>query len=141
MRPRVVLDTNVVLDLLLFADPACAALHGKLSCGHLDWIATPSMRAELVRIARPELCARWRARPEQVIATFDRRCRLVLEPERSGAASNRCTDPTDQVFIDLALAAHARWLLSRDHAILKVGRRLGRTASMPRICTPQAWQP
>jgi predicted nucleic acid-binding protein len=35
----------------------------------------------------------------------------------------RCTDPDDQVFIDLALACKARWLLSKDRALLKLARR------------------
>ena len=139
MTPVVVLDTNVVLDLLLFADPRCAALDEQLSQGHLDWIATPSMRAELVRIARLELCQRWGVRPAHVLSAFDRRCRLVDEPLRSIAASSRCSDPADQIFIDLALAAQACWLFSRDHAVLKVGRRLARMPGVPRICPPDAW--
>ncbi|MBX3622048.1 MAG: PIN domain-containing protein [Rhizobacter sp.] len=34
----------------------------------------------------------------------------------------RCTDPDDQKFIDLAVA-NARWLVSRDRAVLKLARR------------------
>ncbi|WP_420891031.1 PIN domain-containing protein, partial [Melaminivora alkalimesophila] len=45
-RP-VVLDNNIVLDLLLFADPAAAALRGLLAAGRLRWIATQAMRDEL----------------------------------------------------------------------------------------------
>ena len=40
----------------------------------------------------------------------------------------RCSDPDDQKFIDLALHAGARWLLSHDKAVLRLAapaRRLG----------------
>ena len=52
-------------------------------------------------------------------------------------ATDRCTDPDDQKFIDLALSLPGATLLSRDRAVLKLARRarpLGMT-----IVTPQAW--
>ena len=45
-----VLDTNIVLDLLVFADPATAPLPGLMASGRLRWIATAGMRAELARV-------------------------------------------------------------------------------------------
>ena len=35
----------------------------------------------------------------------------------------RCTDPDDQKFLDLALHAHAKWLVSRDKALLRLARK------------------
>jgi len=40
-------------------------------------------------------------------------------------------------FIDLALAHKARWLLSRDRAVLKLGRRT-RPLGLE-VLTPDAW--
>ena len=34
-----------------------------------------------------------------------------------------CRDPDDQKFIDLALSGGARWLVSRDKAVLALARR------------------
>ena len=34
-----------------------------------------------------------------------------------------CSDPDDQVFIDAALAHGARWLATRDRALLKLRRK------------------
>ena len=34
----------------------------------------------------------------------------------------QCRDPDDQMFIDLALAQRARWLLTRDRALLALAR-------------------
>ena len=45
--PTVVLDTNIVLDLFIFADPATPALRAALEAKSLRWIATQVMRDEL----------------------------------------------------------------------------------------------
>ena len=39
-------------------------------------------------------------------------------PPPAAAPSLRCRDPDDQKFIDLAVAAGARWLFTRDRALL-----------------------
>ena len=49
----------------------------------------------------------------------------------------RCADPDDQPFIDLALAAGANWLLTRDKALLALAR-----PSLARglvVTTPRRW--
>ncbi|HRB11148.1 MAG TPA: PIN domain-containing protein, partial [Ottowia sp.] len=46
----VVLDTNIVLDLFLFADPAVAALRTLLQARRLNWVAAQPMRDELERV-------------------------------------------------------------------------------------------
>ena len=120
----VVLDTNVVLDLLLFADPSTEALQTALAGGPWCWLATLPMRGELARVlgypalaapmARRGLCA------DRVLARFDR-CSM-LQPVASAAAV-RCSDPADQCFVDLAVA-HRALLLSKDKAVLRLRRRL-----------------
>jgi len=53
-RP-VVLDTNVILDLLVFADPCCEELGLSLACHPLRWHATQAMRDEFEAVlARPK---------------------------------------------------------------------------------------
>ena len=41
-----VLDTNAVLDWLVFADPRIAALAAAIKGRRIDWFATAGMRAE-----------------------------------------------------------------------------------------------
>ena len=56
----------------------------------------------------------------------------------AGAATRlRCTDADDQKFIDLALGYGARWLLSRDRAVLKLARRAQPLGLA--VMTPDAW--
>ncbi len=52
--PRLVIDTNIWLDLLVFHDPRVQALQDGLASGHYRAIGTHAMRAELaVVLARP----------------------------------------------------------------------------------------
>jgi predicted nucleic acid-binding protein len=121
----IVIDTNIALDLLVFADPCWAALHAGLAAGGLRWIATPAMRVELARVLGYPLIARRLLRdaraPEAVLAAFDAAARTVeAVPPRAPFV---CKDADDQMFIDLAVAHRAR-LLSKDRAVLSMRKRL-----------------
>lgn len=121
----VVIDTNIALDLLVFEDPAWAPLVDDLARGALRWLATPAMRSELERVLGYPLIARRMARRELtipvVLADFDARVHLVTEvPARAPCV---CSDPDDQVFIDLSVAYGAQ-LLSKDKAVLSMKKRL-----------------
>lgn len=123
-RAPVVLDTNIVLDLLLFADPSTATLQQALAGGQCTWLATAAMRAELLRVLDyPTLAAPLAARglrADAVLARFDRASTLQPVPP---ACPVRCSDPDDQGFVDLAVA-HRALLLSKDKAVLRLRRRL-----------------
>ena len=121
---KIVIDTNVVLDLLLFSDPATPPLQAALAAGELQWIATPVMREELARVlAYPHIVSRlayYQRSAADVLGVFDRQAQLVdIAPK----APMNCKDPDDQKFIDLAVAYGAR-LLSKDRAVLKLKKRL-----------------
>jgi len=133
---RVVLDTNVVLDLLVFDDPATTALKSALTLQVVDWVATPAMREELHRVLDyPRIASRLRATGRataDVLARFDHQADLVPAARRSQL---RCSDPDDQIFVDLAMA-HQAWLLSKDDAVRRLGKRLG--AAGVRLTAPGA---
>lgn len=120
----VVVDTNVVLDLLVFDDPGARALGQALATGTLCWLATPVMREELQRVlAYPAIRKRPRATPlddAQVLARYDA---LSQRADPPAPCAVRCADRDDQGFIDLA-AAHRAMLLSKDKAVLRLRRRL-----------------
>ncbi len=124
--PIVVLDTNVVLDWLVFRNPECTALGAAIVAGDLRWIATQAMRDEIAHVlARGHLDA-WEPDLASLRAHWDRHCTELPTPKPVGPPGRlRCSDPDDQKFIDLAVACSARWLLTRDRAVLKLARRLG----------------
>ncbi len=122
-RP-LVLDTNIVLDLWVFADEAAQPLRGALLRGEFSWWATSAMRDELARVLHyPQIAPHLtlhKLQPPQVLEHFDRHAFLVEPPSR---APLRCGDPDDQKFIDLAVARQAL-LLSKDRAVLSMKKRL-----------------
>ncbi len=124
----VVLDTNVVLDLLLFADPSTLTLRAALGSRQVAWLATGAMRDELQRVlAYPALqlpMVRRGLQVAQVLARFDDACQMQSV---APACAIRCSDRDDQPFIDLAVA-HRAWLLSKDKAVLRLHRRLAQCA-------------
>ena len=121
---RLVLDTNIVLDLLVFGDPRVQPLKEGLAAGALHWLATAAMREELARVlAYPKLAARvafHRGDAQAVLVDFDRHARLHDAPPKAPVT---CGDPDDQKFIDLAVA-HRCTLLSKDFEVLRMRKRL-----------------
>lgn len=118
----VVLDTNVVLDWLVFRDPATAALEGALIGGRLRWLATPAMEDELMHVLRRGTLDAWAPDLAHVSAQW-RRWAVMLPAQPVAAIGLRCTDADDQKFIDLAVQVRATALLSKDRAVLRLARR------------------
>lgn len=130
---RVVLDTNAVLDWLVFRDPRSAGFATAITQGRLVWLASARMRWEFeVVVARPEL-ARWQPDVAAAAAFWDRHADIVEHEPPSGPL--RCRDPEDQVFIDLALHGRCGWLITRDRALLALRRAaLGRGLCIATPC-------
>jgi len=120
----VVLDTNIVLDVFVFADADARPVRAALEAGALDWIATAPMRDELARVlAYPQIAPRlafYALGAGDVLDAFDRHARLTPV---AGKARLTCKDPDDQKFIDLAVAGRAL-LLSKDRHVLSMAKRL-----------------
>jgi putative PIN family toxin of toxin-antitoxin system len=125
---HLVLDTNIVLDTLVFRDPRTHALHAALFCEPLKpdllWQATAPMREELARVlAYPHIAVRLAfhgLQAAQVLSQFDARAHIVPVAPKAPAT---CKDPDDQKFIDLAVS-HSASLLSKDKAVLCMRKRL-----------------
>jgi putative PIN family toxin of toxin-antitoxin system len=119
-----VIDTNIVLDLWLFEDPATVPLRAALQSGRISHLATDSMRDELERVLTyPHIVKRMARSNIQAQDILDRFDQHHLPAEPSVKAPCTCKDPDDQKFIDLAVA-HAVPLLSKDAAILCMKKRL-----------------
>jgi putative PIN family toxin of toxin-antitoxin system len=144
--PRIVLDTNVCLDLFLFRDPSCARLLAALQAGTVQAVTRDDCREEWQRVLHyPQLPIEEPMR-SGLCAAYDALLQ-PLPPAATGAPDApdeaclpRCADPDDQKFLQLALAARASWLLSKDKELLKLDRRT-RRAGLFAILLPQDWLP
>ena len=138
--PSIVLDTNAVLDWLVFRNPELALIAGAIRAGQVRWIATPWMREELEHVLGRGHLDRWQPDRDQIRARWRLHCVELPTPPVSGPPGRlRCTDPDDQPFIDLARATGARWLISRDRAVLKLARRLREHGVA--VIPPGQWRP
>ena len=122
----VVIDTNVVMDMWVYQDPATPPLLKALQAGAVQWLATPPMREELLRVLDYPHIAKRRGLAElsadAVLAHFDRWANIqAIAPK----APYVCKDEDDQKFIDLAVA-HQALLLSKDKQVLRLTNRLAR---------------
>jgi len=125
---HLVLDTNIVLDMLVFRDPRTDALHAAMFdepvMPDLLWLATAPMREELARVLDyPYIAVRVAfhgLQAAQLLSQFDARARIVPVARKAPAT---CKDPDDQKFIDLAVS-HGATLLSKDKAVLCMRKRL-----------------
>lgn len=136
--PWLVADTQVVLDWLVFRDASARPLLQEVLQGQLRWLATPAMRAELAHMLCHPTLAHWGHQPGHALTLFD--CHAILHSDPLAAANPplRCSDPDDQIFIDAALLYRARWLVTRDRALLKLRRKaLGHGL---RIMRPAEWR-
>ena len=119
-----VVDTNVVLDLLVFDDPLSIHLREALHQKRITWVATQAMRDELARVLNyPQILPRlayYQRNTAEVLAQYEAQVRYLPTPPK---APVRCTDEDDQKFIDLAVAQRAT-LLSKDRAVLACTKRL-----------------
>ena len=136
-RPAIVVDTQVVMDWLIFNDPRVQLLARALTSGSLRWLVAPAMRDEIRHVLGRGVAARYAPDLPLIEAHFDAHSEAVPAAEPSPRLV--CRDPDDQKFIDLALASGARWLVSRDKALLSLARR-----ARPRgllILKPELWTP
>jgi putative PIN family toxin of toxin-antitoxin system len=120
-----VLDTNVVLDCLHFADPAAQPILQALQAGRIECRTTAAMLEELRRVLAYPALGLEPAPQADVCVRYRRLARCVEAP--AALPLPRCRDADDQKFLDLAAAEGAAVLVSKDRALLglKGRRRLG----------------
>jgi len=134
--PRVVLDTNVVLSALLFEHGRLAPLRRAWLAQQIEPLASRDTIAELIgALAYPKFRLAAEHRTE-LLGDYLPYCRTVEVPAVVKAAP-ACADPADQMFLHLAFASRARWLVTGDRGLLRLATR-----PADRIVTPRdflAW--
>jgi uncharacterized protein len=137
---RLVLDTNAWLDLLHFEDPRCARLLRALESGRALALVDTPCAAEWRRVLAYQALGLDTIRRGELLRRFDALARPLDRPCRPQPwpALPRCRDREDQIFLTLACAADAAWLLSRDAELLALDRRCARRGLF-RIVPPEAF--
>ena len=130
---RLVLDTNVWLDLLVFNDPGVRAIRAAVDEGRAEIFIDAACEAELERVLAYDF-GRHRI-PPAALAQCRGLCKRfgTVLSEADRARLPRCTDADDQKFIEAAAAAGAHILVTKDLALLGM-RRLPFRVLAPDAC-------
>ena len=139
--PHLVLDTNVVMDLFHFAAPPLAPLMAAIESGTVVCLANDRTLAELARVTGyPQFRLDDHGRQQLFDAYCSRVTRVGYAIPQGAPKLPQCRDPDDQMFLELALAAHADMLISRDNLVLKLAKARQRPCPFAILPPEQALQ-
>ncbi|WP_250529070.1 putative toxin-antitoxin system toxin component, PIN family [Caballeronia sp. ATUFL_F1_KS4A] len=134
---RVVLDSNVWIDILVFDDPATRPIHAALVARTLEALIDERCLRELTRVLDYPQFVRMDVDKTAALASVARLSTLVAATiDENGRPLPQCKDRDDQKFLELAHASGAQWLVSKDRAVLKLARRVARDFTF-RIAEPK----
>jgi putative PIN family toxin of toxin-antitoxin system len=137
LQKPIVIDTNVCLDLFVFRDPRWAGLLAALESGAVDAVTRADCRDEYLHVLHyPHLPLDEGTRPDAA-ARFDALIRVVA-PDSRAIRLPVCTDRDDQKFLEIARDAGAAILVTKDKALLKLGKKTARE-NLFLIMQPEAW--
>ncbi len=136
---RLVLDTNVWLDWLVFADASVAPIQKCVTRGTALVFMSRACEAELIRVLGYKLSQHSLSDDAQAAALSQ--CRAVarnvaecIDPHDI-AVLPKCADPDDQMFLELARDCRADVLITKDRDLLALATR--KVKPLPfRILTP-----
>ncbi len=119
------LDTNVVLELVVFDDPGAKALRAAIEAKRVTLLGSTECRAELRRVLAYPRFGLDEAAQAGALRWFDAFAQINEAPPAHPPLP-RCSDPDDQKFLDLAWAAGADVLVTKDKALLDLARRIAK---------------
>lgn len=119
MKPRLILDTNVILDLLVFKDLSAEPIRLLLDAKMVDAIRSEASTLELIDVIQRPAFKLSREEQEIILQAWESNTRL-LENEAIEPAPFTCRDLDDQVFLDMAYSIRPALLLSKDLRVLEL---------------------
>ncbi|MCG5030869.1 PIN domain-containing protein [Mesosutterella sp. OilRF-GAM-744-9] len=129
--PAAVIDTNVLMDFWHFRDPQALPLLALLEAGAFTAVRDEDTENEFAEVlGRPQF-GEPLERQKEILGRWHRLARPAPGRARSPFG---CRDPLDQKLFDLAEAAGASLIITKDRLVLKAGRKTARAGL--RILTP-----
>lgn len=140
LKNRVVLDTNVCLDLFVFHDPRWAELLATLKSGAIEAVTREDCRNEWLRVLDyPHLPLDEHSK-KQASAEFDMQIVCIAPKPRTDIVLPVCRDTDDQKFLELARDTQANCLITKDKALLRLARKTV-SRGLFAIVKPENWRP
>jgi len=121
-KTRIIVDTNILLDIIYFEDPHVKDLTKAIESGHLEaWSCNLIWDEFLDVMRRPAFYKNeetYQKMIEKALKYFQ------FDTSKIPPSPYKCRDPDDQIFIDLAVIKAPCWLISRDLEVLKLAKKL-----------------
>ena len=125
-----VLDTNVVLDWLVFREPLLADFTNAVQAGRVNVLTHDAVSYELRRVLSYPALKLDASQQGGVYSLYQSLCREAVVPRGFNAQNlllpegfPKCRDPDDQLFLALTLHTKADALVSRDKAVLALRKK------------------
>jgi len=122
MTLKIVLDTNVCLDLFVFRDPRWQSINAGLNDRTLQAITRVDCRDEWLAVLHYPYLPVTDDTRAAIVTTFDEHI-VVEEWPQKNIKLPVCSDKDDQKFLEIARDADARILVTKDKALLKLTRK------------------
>ena len=114
---RVVIDTNLWISFLI--GKKMQFLTDMLDTPWFEIVSTPQLREEVLMVAhRPKFQKYFGAEQIMHLERWMNEKAIMIE---IGEAPHRCRDPKDDYLLELAVQAHAIYLVSGDEDLLSIG--------------------
>lgn len=136
-KPRIVLDTNVCLDLFVFRDPRWQQLWAAMQEKTVACVTSASCRMEWTLVLNYEKLGIEEIQQKNLSAEFDALISVIPDQE-TVIALPVCRDQDDQKFLVAAHTAQADFLITKDKALLKLARKTARMGLF-QILSPENW--
>jgi putative PIN family toxin of toxin-antitoxin system len=114
-----VLDTNVILDLLVFKDPSTEPIRLMLDAKIVDAVRSEASMLELVDVIQRPIFKLSQQEQEMILQAWEGVTRL-LENTAIESAPFICRDLDDQIFLDMAYSIRPAVLFSKDLRVLEL---------------------
>lgn len=134
---RIILDTNVCLDLFVFNDPRWQKIVTALESRSIEAITSAECREEWLAVLHYSHLPVTQATRADFIKRFDLTI-TVESPVPMQTILPKCTDKDDQKFLEFARDAKLEILVTKDKALLKLARKT-RALGLFDIMTPNAF--
>jgi putative PIN family toxin of toxin-antitoxin system len=118
----VVIDTNILLDIFVFQDPATAPLRQALFSGGVDAVRANFTLSEFADVLSRDKFRLTVAQRNEILTKWQAHSRALADDEID-ASPWKCKDRDDQIFLDLAYTLRPCVLLSKDLQVLKFRKR------------------
>ncbi|MBY0574514.1 MAG: putative toxin-antitoxin system toxin component, PIN family [Undibacterium sp.] len=120
---KIVLDTNVCLDLFVFRDPRWTVIAQGLHEKTLIASTRSDCRDEWLAVLHyPHLPINEQTR-DSIVSSFDENISVDHFPEKPIKLPN-CSDKDDQKFLEFSRDAEVDYLITKDKALLKLAKKV-----------------